>query len=66
MPDMAETAAHILIVEDDPVTRTKLAGYFESEGYRVSEAEDGEAMWRQLEGAPVDIVPTYRARTASI
>ena len=53
---MAENAAHILIVEDDPVTRTKLAGYFESEGYRVSEAEDGEAMWRQLEGAPVDIV----------
>lgn len=53
---MAETAAHILVVEDDPVTRAKLVGYFESEGYRVSEAEDGQVMWAQLEGALVDIV----------
>ena len=27
---------HILIVEDEAITRTKLAGYFESEGYRVT------------------------------
>ena len=30
--------AHILIVEDDPVTRAKLAAYFKAEGYRISEA----------------------------
>ncbi|AWC21703.1 TorCAD operon transcriptional regulatory protein TorR [Aminobacter sp. MSH1] len=33
---------HIVIVEDDPVTRAKLAGYFLAEGYKVSEAGDGE------------------------
>ena len=27
---------HILIVEDEAITRTKLAGYFESEGYQVT------------------------------
>ena len=30
---------HILIVEDEAITRTKLAGYFESEGYRVTTTE---------------------------
>ena len=53
---MPETDAHILVVEDDPVTRAKLAGYFESEGYRVSEAEDGQSMWPLLSGQPVDLV----------
>ena len=53
---MSALAAHILVVEDDPVTRTKLAGYFESEGYRVSEAEDGQAMWARLAGEAVDLI----------
>ncbi len=51
-----EDGAHILVVEDDPVTRAKLAGYFESEGYRVSEAADGEAMWPLLADGGVDLV----------
>ena len=53
---MQAADAHILIVEDDPVTRAKLAGYFESEGYRISEAEDGQAMWPLLSGRKVDLV----------
>jgi CheY-like chemotaxis protein len=53
---LPETDAHILVVEDDPVTRAKLVGYFESEGYRVSEAEDGQSMWPLLSGQPVDLV----------
>ena len=53
---MPETDVHILVVEDDPVTRAKLVGYFESEGYRVSEAEDGQSMWPLLSGQPVDLV----------
>ena len=52
MPIMMENPAHIIVVEDEPVTRSKLAGYFEAAGYRVSEAEDGEAMWKILQGEP--------------
>ena len=32
--------AHVLIVEDEPVTRAKLAAYLTSEGFQVSEAAD--------------------------
>ena len=28
----------ILIVEDEQITRTRIAAYFEAEGYRVSES----------------------------
>lgn len=50
------TTSHILVVEDDPVTRLTLASYFRAESYRVTEAEDGEGMWRYFNGAPVDLV----------
>ena len=53
---MQATNAHILVVEDDPVTRAKLVGYFESEGYQVSEAEDGQAMWPLVSERSVDLV----------
>lgn len=35
---------HILIVEDEAVTRAKLAGYFESEGYRVTAVGSAKEM----------------------
>ena len=47
---------HILVVEDEPVTRTTLAGYFTEAGYRVSEAEDGDGLWSVLERSVVDLV----------
>ncbi len=47
---------HILIVEDEPVTRTRLAGYFEAEGYRVSEAENGADMRRIIADDVVDLL----------
>lgn len=47
---------HILVVEDDPVARATLSSYFQAASYRVSEAEDGEAMWKQLAASPVDLV----------
>ena len=53
---MRNLKAHILIVEDDPVTRTKLAAYFSQEGYRVSEAEDGAEMRRILAERPADLI----------
>ena len=53
---MKPTPSHILIVEDDPVTRAKLAAYFKAEGYRVSEAEDGETM-RDIQAVdPADLL----------
>ncbi|KAF0222426.1 MAG: response [Rhodospirillaceae bacterium] len=36
--------AHVLIVEDEPVTRAKLAAHLISEGFQVSEAADARDM----------------------
>lgn len=53
---MKPSAAHIVIVEDDPVTRAKLAAYFTAVGYRVSEAEDGDQMREILAERPADLL----------
>jgi len=53
---MKPSAAHIVIVEDDPVTRAKLAAYFTAVGYRVSEAEDGDSMREILAERPADLL----------
>ena len=47
---------HILVVEDEPVTRAKLSGYFENAGYRVSEAEDGQQMRSILTTEDIDLI----------
>lgn len=47
---------HVLIVEDDEVTRAKLAGYLEAAGHRVSEAGDGAAMRVVVKQDPVDLI----------
>jgi len=48
--------AHIVIVEDEPISRTLLAGYLERAGFRVSTAEDGRSMRRLLAASDVDLV----------
>ncbi len=53
---MRPNPAHILIVEDDPVTRAKLTAYFTAEGYRISEAEDGTQMHEVLATDPADLL----------
>ena len=53
---MANDSTHVLIVEDDEVARTKLAGYLETAGHRVSEAIDGRGLRRVLASDPVDLV----------
>jgi two-component system torCAD operon response regulator TorR len=50
------TRHHIVIVEDDPVTRAKLAAYFVAEGYQVSEAADGEQMRTIIDQRPADLL----------
>lgn len=47
---------HVLVVEDDVVTRSKLVGYFQNEGYQVSEAESGEQMRDMLQNNAIDLV----------
>ena len=46
----------ILIVEDDATSRITLSGYFDAEGYRVLEAEDGDQMWTRFSEKDVDLV----------
>ena len=47
---------HILIVEDDEVTRARLVAYFEAEGYRVSQSENGEGIDRMIAESAIDVV----------
>jgi len=47
---------HLLIIDDDEVTRTKLSGHLEVAGYRVSEAEDGTTMNMIIDRDPVDLI----------
>ncbi len=46
----------VLVVDDEAVIRARLKGYFEKEGYRVIEAEDGEQMWHQFDKQHIDLV----------
>lgn len=45
---MNPATAHIVVIEDDPVTRTALAGYLTSFGYRVTDCAGAEAAERVL------------------
>lgn len=47
---------HILIVEDEEVTRLCLRSLFEAEGYQVSEAADGVCMEQQLQQNSINLV----------
>jgi len=47
---------HILLVEDENVTRFSLRSLFEAEGYLVSEAVDGDSMDQQLKHNTINLV----------
>ncbi len=47
---------HILVVEDEAITRAKLVGYFQHAGYRVSEAENKAQMNVVLENHHIDLI----------
>ncbi|ARD44005.1 two-component system response regulator ArcA [Colwellia sp. PAMC 21821] len=47
---------HILIVEDEDVTRFNLRNLFEAEGYLVAEAIDGDSMERALKNNQINLV----------
>ncbi|WP_028025391.1 two-component system response regulator TorR [Enterovibrio calviensis] len=47
---------HILVVDDEVVTRTMICGYFEKQGYSVSQAADGREMHKIMNDRHVDLV----------
>jgi two-component system OmpR family response regulator len=51
-----ESRDHILVVDDDAEIRSLLDAYLRKNGYRVSVAPDGKAMWAQLARAKVDLI----------
>jgi two-component system torCAD operon response regulator TorR len=53
---MTTRPSHIVIVEDEPVTRTALAGYLQSFGYRVSECDSAEKAEKILAHDSADLL----------
>ncbi|MCR9261975.1 MAG: response regulator [Pseudomonadaceae bacterium] len=47
---------HILIVEDEPITREQLVAYFEDEGFRVSSTGSGDEVQKIVEDTDVILV----------
>src|SRR5699024_9841750 len=47
---------HILIIEDEPVTRATLAAYLDQSGYRISVADDAAAAEATLAADPADLL----------
>lgn len=48
--------AHIVVIEDDPVTRTALSGYLQTFGYRVTECAGAEAAEKVLSRENPDLL----------
>lgn len=46
----------LLVVDDDPLTCSKIKIYFEAQGYEVLVAGNGEEMWQLLRLGQVDVV----------
>lgn len=53
---MTSQAAHIVVIEDDAVTRSALAGYLETFGYRVTVCAGAEAAERVLNQENPDLL----------
>jgi two-component system torCAD operon response regulator TorR len=53
---MSSKPPHIVIIEDDPITRSALAGYLESFGYRITVCAGAEAAERVLAHESPDLL----------
>jgi two-component system torCAD operon response regulator TorR len=56
MSKETSTAAHVMVVEDDPVSRALLVSYFEKEGYRVSASEHADDLLQRIERERIALV----------
>ncbi len=52
----APTVGHIVVVDDEADMRQVLQEYLSEEGFRVTAADGGEAMWGVLERDPADLI----------
>mgnify|MGYP000356060705 CR=1 FL=1 len=55
MTDANATAAHLLVVDDDPRVRAMLVRYFQTNGYQVSMAENATQVRQKLSNA-IDLI----------
>ncbi len=56
MSNASEQSPHILVVEDEPVTRMQLVSHFENAGCRVSSTDNGEDALGRLGGSDITLV----------
>ncbi|MBV1906044.1 MAG: response regulator [Pseudomonadales bacterium] len=47
---------HILVVEDEPITREQLVSYFEEEGFRVTALGSGDEVISTIESSEISLV----------
>ena len=52
---MGDSIANLLIIEDEPITRSQLTSHFEKEGYRVSTSEDAGGVIDLVAEGDVDV-----------
>ncbi len=53
---MLDGPAHVVVVEDEELTRSLLVTFLEREGFRVSQAADRTGLRESLDAGPVDVV----------
>jgi two-component system torCAD operon response regulator TorR len=52
---MNEQISHILIIEDEPITRRQLASHFEREGYTVTGVADADGVLERIGDGSIDL-----------
>lgn len=52
---MSQESANLLIIEDEPITRSQLASHFEKEGYNVLTSADAVGIIEQVEEASIAV-----------
>lgn len=52
---MNEQISHILIIEDEPITRRQLASHFEREGYTVTGVADADGVLERIGEGSIDL-----------
>jgi len=52
---MNEQVAHILIIEDEPITRRQISSHFEREGYIVTDVADADGVLEQIGEGSIDL-----------
>ena len=52
---MNQQVAHILVIEDEPITRRQLSSHFEQEGYNVTAVEHADGVLERISEDNIDL-----------